>query len=189
MALEMAFQNLRDRLRSLEESLEELRSSVLHSKPAESRAGIGSNREKEHYLADRLWEVVAEMQGRLREASTAAEEAKQAVAPPVNLDRAWRMLKACHEAINMMAREYASEMFSYERVSDLMTLRAEHSDWAGWVDVQLSHLDRFGKQINDASETCLTCWQEIAERVGMTSVSVQTTNIGQQISAAELAEK
>jgi hypothetical protein len=25
------------------------------------------------------------------------------------------------------------------------------------------------------------CWQEIAERVGSTSVSVQTTNIGQKI--------
>lgn len=187
MALDRTFQELCDRLRVLEADLEELSGSVLHSKPAEGRATADSN--KEHYLADLLWEMVAEMQGRQKEASVAAAQAKQAVEPPVNLDRAWRMLKASHEALNLLGRQCSSEMFSYERVSDLMMLRAEHPEWAGWVEVQLTQLPRVGKHINDAAEACLPCWQEIAERVGMTNVSLQTTNVGQHISATELMEK
>ncbi len=187
MALDKAFQDLCDRLHALETELEELSSAVLHSKPAESRANAGSS--KEHYLADLLWEMVAEMQGRQKEASVAAAAAKRAVEPPLNLDRAWRMLKASHEAVNLIGRQYSSEIVPYERVNDLMTLRAEHPEWAGWVEAQRTHLSRLGKQISDASDAFLACWQEIAERVGMTSVSVQSTNIGQQITAQELMEK
>ena len=139
-------------------------------------------------MADRLWEMVAEMQGRQKEASVAGADAKLAVEPPVNLDRAWRMLKASQEAVNLVGRQYSSDMTSYERVSDLMMLRAEHPEWAGWVEVQLTHMGQLSKLINDASDAFLSCWQEIAERVGVTSVSVQTTNVGQQISAAELTE-
>jgi hypothetical protein len=91
--------------------------------------------------------------------------------------------------VNLVGRQYSSDMVSYERVNDLMTLRAEHPEWAGWVEAQLTHESRLGKQIGDTNEAFLFCWQEIAERVGMTSVSVQTTNVGQQISAAELVEK
>jgi hypothetical protein len=173
MALDRAFQDLCDRLRALEAGLEELSSAVLHSKPAEGRAPAGAN--KEHYLADLLWEMVAEMQGRQKEASTAATEA--------------RLLKASQEAVNLVGRQYSSEIVSYERVNDLMTLRTEHPEWAGWVEAQLTHLSGLGKQIGDTNEAFLFCWQEIAERVGMTSVSVQTTTVGQQISAAELVEK
>jgi hypothetical protein len=187
MALDRAFQDLCDRLHALETGLDELSSAVLHSKPAEGRANAGPN--KEHYLADLLWEMVAEMQGQQKEASEAAAEAKRAVDPPLNLDRAWRMLKVSQGAANLIGRQYSLDMVSYERVHDLMTLRAEHPEWAGWVEAQLIHLEQLGKQISDANEAFLPCWQEIAERVGMTSVSVQTTNVGQQISAAELAEK
>lgn len=187
MALDTAYQNLCNQLHSLENSLEELSSSVLHSKPAEGRDLARAN--KEHYLADRLWDMVAETQGRQKEASVAAADAKRAVEPPVNLDRAWRMLKASQEAVNLVGRQYSSDLVSYERVSDLMTLRAEHPDWAGWVDAQMAHLAQLGKQISDVNDAYMSCWQEIAERVGMTSVSVQTTNVGQQISAAELVEK
>ena len=35
------------------------------------------------------------------------------------------------------------------------------------------------------NEALFRCWLEIAERVGMTSVSVQATNIGQQITAPQ----
>jgi hypothetical protein len=187
MPLDRTFQDLCDRLRALETGLEEMSSAVLHSKPAEGKAKAGPN--KEHYLADLLWEMVAEMQGRQKEASVAAAEAKRAVDPPLNLDRAWRMLKESHQAMNLVVRMYSSDMASYERVDDLMKLRAEHPEWAGWVEAQLLHLQRVGKQISDASEAFLPGWQEIAERVGMTSVTVQSTSIGQQISAAELMEK
>ena len=187
MALDRAFQDLCGRLRALETGLEELSSAVLHSKPAAGKAKAGPS--KEHYLADRLWEMVAEMQGRQKEASVAAAEAKRAVDSPLNLDRAWRMLKTSQEAVNLVGRQYSSDMVSYERVHDLMTLRTEHPEWTGWVEAQLIHLGQLRKQIGDTNEAFLLCWQEIAERVGMTTVTVQTTNVGQQISAPELEEK
>ena len=37
----------------------------------------------------------------------------------------------------------------------------------------------------DANLGLFRCWQEITERVGITSVSVQTSNIGQQITTPE----
>lgn len=186
MALDRVFQELCDRLRALESGLDELSSAVLHSKPAAGKAKAGPS--KEHYLADRLWEMVAEMQGRQKESYIAAVEAKRAVESPLNLDRAWRMLKTSQEVVNLIGRQYASDMVSYERVSDLMMLRTEHPEWAGWVEAQLLQLQRLGKQIGDTSEAFLPCWQEIAERVGMTNVSVQATAVGQQTSAPDLVE-
>jgi hypothetical protein len=37
--------------------------------------------------------------------------------------------------------------------------------------------------LEDAGKALAECWQELAERVGMTSVSVRTKNIGQKIVA------
>jgi hypothetical protein len=187
MAMDRVFQELCERLQTLGTSLDEMGDAALHSRPAESRLKVSPS--KDHYLAGLLWEKVVEMQGRQKEAYEAAAEARRAVTPPVNLDGAWRMLKTSQEAVNLIVRESLPDMTSYEMQNDLRTLRAEHPDWAGWVDIQLSHLDQLHALLNNVSDGFLACWQEIAERVGMRNISVHTNSVGQQISAPELTEK
>ena len=38
--------------------------------------------------------------------------------------------------------------------------------------------------LDESSKALAACWEEIAERVGMTSITVQTTSIGQKIVSA-----
>jgi|SRR5215469_1130988 len=187
MAMDRVFQDVCERLQALGTSLDEMGDAALHSRPAESRLKVSAS--KDHYLAGLLWEKVVEMQGRQKEAIEAAAEARRAVTPPVNLDRAWRMLKTSQEAVNLILRESLPDMTSYEMQNNLRTLRAEHPDWAGWVDTQLSHLEQLQPLLNEVSDGFLACWQEIAERVGMKNISVQANSVGQRISAPELAEK
>jgi hypothetical protein len=187
MAIDRVFQDLCERLQTLGTSLDEMGDAALHSRPAESR--LKASPSKDHYLAGLLWEKVVEMQGRQKEAYEAAAEARRAVTPPVNLDGAWRMLKTSQEAVNLILRESLPDMMSYEMQNDLRTLRAEHPDWAGWVEAQLTQLQQVRELLNGVSDTYLLCWQEIGERVGMRNISLQASSVGQQISAAELAEK
>jgi len=177
MALEKTFEDLYERLLALEKVLEDFANAVLHGKPAD----------EDHHLADRLWDAVAEMQGRSKDAKDAAADARKAVELPINLELAWRKLKACQQSLNQLSRQFPTEVASDKhveeliRVADLMTLRSEHPEWAGWVNVQLVHLGETREKILDATDGALLCWEEIAERAGMTNVSMHATNIGQQI--------
>ena len=51
-------------------------------------------------------------------------------------------------------------------------------DWAGSVK---HGLEQCRQPIDAVGKALAACWQEIAERIGTTSISVQATNIGQQI--------
>lgn len=186
MALEKAFQDLCDRLCELEENLEHFGHAVNESKPAG----------KDHHLAGRLWEAVAEMQGLCGKGRAAAEEARKAVDLPVRLEVAWRKLRDCQQSMNDLSRQFPSLPGSDKdadqliRVTDLMTLRCEHPLWAGWVDTQFDHLRDVCNSAREANESVLPCWVGIAERrVVANSASVQATNIGQQITVPEFASK
>jgi hypothetical protein len=172
MALEAAFDDLGLRLRAAHEALLELRVTVVEDKPLRGEAA----------LVDGWGDSVEDLAGTAREAVEAADEARQAIGPPPDLDRARRSLSACHERAGRVARAFWSDLASFERVGDLTRLaRRRRGEWLAWSGSVRVALERCRAPLRETDAALLRCWQEIAERVGMNSVTLQATNIGRQV--------
>ena len=172
MALEAAFDDLGFRMRAALEAMLELRVTVVEDKPLRGEAA----------LVDGWGDAVEDLAGTAREAVEAAEEARRALGPPADLDRVRRSLSACHERAVRVARAFWSDLASFERVGDLTRLaRRRKGEWLAWSGSVRVALERCGAPLRETDAALLRCWQEIAERVGMNSVTLQATNIGRQV--------
>jgi hypothetical protein len=54
-------------------------------------------------------------------------------------------------------------------------------EWPHWAGITKERIEECRAPLEAVSKALATCWQELAERVGMTSITVQATNIGQKI--------
>jgi hypothetical protein len=182
MALAAAFQELLGRLQHLRECLVAVQLAV-----GDIPAGGGT------VLEDQFGNATLDMIGMLVEAIAAAGEASQAVAHPVDLDRARRVLARCQKHFHLVARRFAADLVSYERLTDLTSFGLEHrGGWRAWVRGVKDAIEGCRHPLDQAADALFECWQEIGERVGMTSVSVRTTNVGQQftgVGAEDLARE
>jgi hypothetical protein len=71
---------------------------------------------------------------------------------------------------------------------------ARRGEWLPWAASVKDGVEQCREPLEGVSKALAGCWQEIAERVGTTSISVQTSNIGQKIvtragAAEELVEE
>jgi hypothetical protein len=179
MALEKAFRELVSELGKLGEALHELRITY-GDKPPQGEVA----------LVDRLGDSIVDAVGWFEEALAAAVNAEKSVEYPLNFDLARKELTACQERFNRMVQQYWLELVSYERIAGLTRFgRQRGGEWRHWTGTVNEGLERCREPLNDASQALFQCWQELTERLGMSSVSVQTTNIGQQITSLGLAEK
>jgi hypothetical protein len=179
MALAAAFQELRVRLQQLEECLAAVQVTVVEDTPARG----------ETVLVDQFGNAIRDIRGLLAEAIAAAGEATQAVAYPPDVDRARRTLASCQERFHRVARRFATDLISYERIADLTCLGLERrGEWRAWSRGVKDAIEGCRDPLDQAADALFECWQEIGERVGMTSVSVQTTNVGQQFSGEPAAK-
>ena len=88
----------------------------------------------------------------------------------------------CQERFHRIEQEFSSGLASYEKLKDLTMLGSERrGEWIPWASSVKDGVGQCQQPLEEASRALAGCWQEIAERVGSTSVSVQTTNIGQKI--------
>jgi hypothetical protein len=180
MALERVFQELSDRVRRLRDSFLALQLTIREDLPPQG--GVA--------LVDQFGDAVDDSMGWLEESLAAAGEAQRAVGHPVDLDRARRALANCQEQFHRVEQRFASDLISYEKLKDLTGFgRSRRGEWVGWVKSVRRGLEECRQPMEEIGRALLACWQEIAERAGMTSVSVQATNIGQQIAAPELMAK
>jgi hypothetical protein len=178
MALEAAFSDLATQLRALQESLIDLRLAAVEEKPARG----------DLVLVDLYGDGADELIGSIEEALQSAEGGYRSALPPVDLDRARRELTACHESYIRLSRRFKDDLTRYERVADLAGIgRRRGRAWGLWAFNVKSGLDRCQQPLFDVDEALLACWREIGERVGMTSVSVQATNIGQVMTSESMA--
>jgi hypothetical protein len=162
MTLEAAFQNLGVQCRTLCDALLELRLTVVEDKPL---AG-------DVVLVDEFGDATDELLGWLEEALKAATEGQQAVGYPVEVDRARRALTICHERFNRLRHRFSSDLVSYERIAELMSVGHERSgEWLGWANSVKEALDHCQTPLFDVDQSLFRCWQEIAERVGMRAIS------------------
>ncbi|SRR6266566_2730280 len=177
MALQIAFEDVEARLKELQDALLHLHFAVVEARSPRIA----------HHLADRLGDqVIPDLQGLTRDALLEAETGVAASSHPPDIGTCGHALLGCQKDLNQIAGRFWTELGSYGPISDLIGLGEEHSaEWRIWTEGVLNALDRCQQPVYDASEGLAVCWEEILERIGTTSVSVQATNIGQQITGPE----
>jgi hypothetical protein len=172
MPLEATFQQLSSELRKLHDTLVAVRLTVVEDKPVRGEAA----------LVDHLEDTILDIMGALDEALKGARAAQKAVGNVTDLNAARRALTLCQERFHRIERQFAAELVSYERLNDLAGLGSERrGEWLPWSNSVKDGIEQCRQPLDGVSKALAACWQEIAERVGMTSVSVQATNIGQKI--------
>jgi hypothetical protein len=174
MALEKAFNELCDGFRKLKDGLAALQLTLREDLPREGSV----------LLVDHLADAVDDCLGWLDESFAAALEGCGVVGQTLNLDRARRSLTSCQRQFQFLEQRFRADLNSYERVQELTSFgRRRRGEWLAWAKSVRQGLEECGQSTEAVSAALITCWQEIAERAAMTSVSVHTTNIGQQIAA------
>lgn len=180
MALEATFRELSKQLHQLHDALHGLNVTV-GDQPENDAAA----------LADGLDNTVLDLIGVLHQARKAALNGRQAVSHPVDMDRARRALTNCQERFHHIEQEFATNLVSYEKLRDLARLGVQRGgEWLAWAGSVKQGIEGCRQPIEAVHVAIAACWQELAERLGMTSITVQTTSIGQKISkeALESAE-
>ena len=182
MGLEKTFGELHTAIRRLDDRARELRLTVVEDRPVKNDAS----------LVDGLEYAVEDLIGWLREMAHASKAAQQAVGHPVDLDLARRALSTCQERLQRIEQVVSKNLISYERMTDLTTFGSERrGEWPSWVTSVKRGIEHCRQPLDDVRSALASCWEEIAERAGMTSITVQT-NIGQAVArraAEELIEE
>lgn len=184
MSLRTEFQSLYAQLESLHEALSELRAAI-DDRPPKGESVL---------LLDSFGDAVEDTLGWLGEALALVAPAvgggaQQRGETGFDVNRARQALVFCQDQFNRITHRFTFDLVSYERVSQLMQLgRERRGEWQGWAVGVRRELEACQQHLYDTSQALFRCWQEIAERVGMTSVSVQTTTIGQQVTVPQSQE-
>jgi|SRR5581483_6142575 len=172
MALQSAFQDLCLQLQQLRDALRGLR-SIVGDKPLKGDVA----------LVDRYSNGADDMLGWTKDALVAASKGARAVETPIDLEQARSELIAVQELYNTMAEYLAFQLLQGESRVELANLGRERpGEWRAWANTVEEMLDRLQRPLYGVNRALLQSWQEIAERVGTTSVSVRTTTVGQNIS-------
>jgi hypothetical protein len=121
------------------------------------------------------------LHGWLADALEQAGEAERSVAPPVDLDRARAALAAVNEAA-FRADDAFAELLPFARVAEVLAVPTERGDaWRDWSFDVIEAATHCREQLDQLARALFACWQELAERTAIGSVSVQQTNIGRQV--------
>ncbi len=180
MSLEKTFQELQAELRKLRDTLLGLRLTVVEDKP----------RSDEVVLVERTGNTVEDLLGWAEEALLAAGEAEQATAYPLDEHRLRKALATCQERYGRLVQQYLSDLAPYEQMAELLRFgRRRSGEWQAWTRSVKQALEDCRQPLHDVSQALFHCWQDLSERLAMSSVSIQNTTIGQQISAPELTAK
>lgn len=184
MSLRTEFQGLCAQLESLDETLSRLRTAI-DDHPRTNAAP---------HLLDAIGDAVEDTRGWLEEALalasplTAPQEQGRA-ANGFDVNRARQVLVFCQEQFNRIMSRFTFDLVSYDRVAQLVRLgRERRGEWQTWAELVKQELEGCQQQLYDTNQALFRCWLEIAERVGMTSVSVHTTTIGQQVTVPQNPE-
>jgi hypothetical protein len=178
MALEKVFRQLTDAIRRLRDSFLALQLTAREDTPREGSV----------VLVDAFGDAVDDCMGWLEEALGLALEGKRAAHGP-DLAATRRALAGCQERFHQVERRYFTDIVSYERVKDLTAFaKRRNPEWRGWVKSIRQGAEQCRLPFDEVSRELMNCWQEVADRAGTASVSVQTTNIGQKITAPAAKE-
>lgn len=180
MAIEAVFQNLVDKFAALQEALESLRLTAVEDRPLRD----------EVLLVDRLANTIDDLQGWVKEAAEAAGRTLPASRHPFDAHRLREALSLANNRFIQLEYKFLSETISHDEINELSLFGLRRGrEWLGWTGSVIQALDQCRAPLRELDEALLLCWRELCERLGLGSVLVQTTNIGQQISGAAAAAR
>jgi hypothetical protein len=183
VSLRLEFQSLGTQLERQDEVFSDLR-RLLDDHPSKGDKVL---------LLDAFGDAVDDLLGWL-------EESMQACAPllpsepggieqdfDINLAR--QALVVCQDQFNRQMHRFSFDLVSYEKVGQLLQLgRDRGGEWQTWARGIKMELEGCQQHLYLTNQALFRCWLEIAERIGMTSVSVRATNVGQQITVPQNQE-
>ena len=176
MSLESTFTTLRREIAGLQEALSALQVTIAEDKPPRGSAA----------LVDRLDNVVTDLAGALEEAGAAAARAQQSFQPNGPLDGPRGALVDVHRSVNRFTAAYISELALHDHIAQLLEMGRERGrDWRDWSQVVKTAIERCAIPAELVCDAVLESWSELTDRLARNSVSVQATNIGQQITVRD----
>jgi hypothetical protein len=184
VSLRTEFQSLGTQMKRLRKAFSELR-RLIDDHPAQ-----GDNL----LLLDAFGDAVEDVLGWLKEALEAAApllqpQTSNAGEQGFDINLARQALVVCHDQFNRVTHRFSFDLVSYDKVAQLLRLgRERRGEWQTWARGIKMELESCQQHLYHTNQALFRCWLEIAERVGMTSVSVQATNIGQQVTVPQNPE-
>jgi hypothetical protein len=175
MGLEAAFNLLEARLHTLSETLTGLHTTVVEDRPLRDHAAAPDT----PALVDILGDNAEDLIGWTMDALACARESQQA-ARQGDVDALRRVLVVCHERTTRVAQCLVADLMPYERIADLARVgRTRGGEWRSWATSVKHALDSCRQPLFDLQQAQFECWQEVAERSGRQSISIQATGVGQ----------
>ena len=172
MSLEATLESLRRELSGLQEAVSALHVTVTEDRPA--RGAV--------VLVDQLDNLITDLSGTLEEADARAAEALHGLQVNGPLDKVRTAARDIHELLNRFGALYVGELATHDRIAQLLEMGRERGrGWLEWSEVVKTAVERCALPMKTAASAMLECWSELAEHLARNSVSVQATNIGQQI--------
>jgi hypothetical protein len=176
MSLETTFESLRRELARLQEAVSSLHVTATEDKPVRGDA----------VLVDRLDNLVTDLSSMLEEADVRVTQAIQGSEADGPLVQTRIALRAIHRLFNRFTALYGGELAAHDPVQQLLEMGRERGrEWRDWSRVVKTAIERCAAPMKAATGAITECWSELAERLARSSVCVQATNIGQQITVRE----
>jgi hypothetical protein len=139
---------------------------------------------RDSVLVDLFDDAAGDVVGWLREAQGPAGELAER-SRSGDLDALRPALAACQDHCSA-ARHRFADAASFERIGELEQFRLEHSgSWRAWASAVRQALTECQSALAAIDDGLLAAWQELAEAATGRGVTVHTTAIGQQITAAD----
>jgi hypothetical protein len=178
MTLRKTFDQLAMKVRELSNAVRELEVHIADQSAAEA------------VLVEHLEDAVQDLLASLGEARVAVGQALAPGERTGRLEDAGSELARCHECVLQLTRKLGA-LLAYESIRDLLELgKRRGGGWLPWAREVHDALERCRAPLDDVHEVLLECWQDVAAWSAAGSVSVQATNIGQQVTVpSELAHE
>jgi hypothetical protein len=175
MTIEATFNSLLGHHRTLREALQNLRLTIVEDRP----------RGDSVVILERMSDAIDDLNGWLEESHAAVGRGAKAVSYPIDGPRAIAGLSDASARFEQLHDQFFFGLAGYRQMTDLAGLcQSRGREWRAWSDGVKEAIDQTSLAIREIQRALLSSWQELAERMSASSVSVQTTNIGQQISTA-----
>ena len=172
MTIERAAGALDGALEEVEQAIEHLVWSLDQGKSsAQARYG--------HALADQHQAVADDMLGLAKEARATIGALLETLEGQVDLVGARRALATAQDCLNGLWFRLFTGFYSGEMLRARTAMPREKPTWAAWARGVEDALGRCPPPLQAANEALARCWEDLVDRAGLLSVSVQAT--GQQI--------
>lgn len=132
-------------------------------------------------LTDLLGNTLDDLLGSIDEVLVALIDGERTLTEQtVDARRIWQTLTLCQEQFNHLQHR-CCDLISYERIVALKQLGRRGGEWRLWATTAIDALTGVQQVVYEVGRRLVRCWQEAAEWSGRGTVSIQTTNVGQQI--------